>query len=338
MKKLVVDMISESEFTVQGHGVHTAFEEISNALSAREDVDLKRNGARENADVTHIHTIGPYSLKKLLFARGKKVVSVHVIPASFVGSIVGAKFWLPLAKIYLKWFYGRADVLLAVSGMVATELRDTMKVTNRIETFYNTVDMSSYRSTATEKQTARKKLGIEDGQFIVIGNGQVQPRKRLDTFCETAKLCPDVQFIWIGGIPFKQLGAEYGAMNKLMNNTPDNVTITGVITHDEVHNYLAAANAFFLPAEQENHPMCVLEAAGAELPILLRNISEYDDTFAGDALMIDDAKQAAEYISKLQNDPAFYKKSVAMSARIAKKFDSAAGAETAVEIYRSLLS
>lgn len=40
-KKLIVNMISESEFTVQGHGVHTAYKEITDALRKRKILILK---------------------------------------------------------------------------------------------------------------------------------------------------------------------------------------------------------------------------------------------------------------------------------------------------------
>ena len=42
-KKLIVNMISESEFTVQGHGVHTAYKEITDALRKRKDIDIEVN-------------------------------------------------------------------------------------------------------------------------------------------------------------------------------------------------------------------------------------------------------------------------------------------------------
>src|SRR5689334_20283862 len=87
-----VNVVSESAFTVQGHGVHTAFTETVDALRDYTDWEVAANG-RERADVVHIHTVGPYSLARLLWWRGAKVVSAHVTPDSFVGSLVGAKYW-----------------------------------------------------------------------------------------------------------------------------------------------------------------------------------------------------------------------------------------------------
>jgi 1,2-diacylglycerol-3-alpha-glucose alpha-1,2-galactosyltransferase len=336
MKQLKIDMVSESEFSVKGHGVHTAYLELTNALKKRDDVEVYVNKDTHDTDITHIQTIGMYSLWKLLFGHGKKVVSAHVVPASFVGSIKGAEHWLPLSEMYLKWFYGRADMVFAVSNMVKTELEEIMKVPTRVEVLYNTVDMSQYRSTIEEKLAARAEHNLDEADFVVIGNGQVQPRKRFDTFVKAAQALPDIKFIWIGGIPFKQLGADYDKMNRLMKDIPDNMKVTGVIPLEQVRGYVQSANAFFLPAEQENHPLCVLEAAGGGLPIILRDIPEYDDTFRGDAIMIKKTREAVAAIERLRDDEVFYRQSVEAAGRIATRFDSEAGAELAVGFYRQL--
>lgn len=330
-------MVSESEFTVKGHGVHTAFIELTGALKKRDDVIVRINKDSDVTDITHIHTVGIYALWMILFGHGKKVVSAHVVPASFVGSLKGAKYWLPLSRVYLKWFYGRADLVLAVSNMVKDDLKNKLGISTKVEVLYNTVDMSKYRSTGQEKTAARAGHHIDQTDFLVIGNGQVQPRKRFDTFVEVAQALPDIKFIWIGGIPFKQLGAEYETMNRLIENIPDNMKVTGVIPLEQVRGYVQAADAFFLPAEQENHPLCVLEAAGGGLPIILRDIPEYDDTFRGDAIMISSTHEAIEMITKLRGDAEFYQQSVESASRIAKRFDSTAGAERAIELYRSIL-
>ena len=170
-----------------------------------------------------------------------------------------------------------------------------------------------------------------------MGNGQVQPRKRLDVLIKAAKQMPDVKFFWVGGIPFKNLGADYGAMQRMMKNAPDNLIITGVIPLDDVRDYYVAADIFVLPSVQENHPMCVLEAAGAELPIVLRDIPQYDDTFKGDAIMAKTDDEFLSLIDMLHRDKQAYSEAQRGAKRIAKKFDSSAGAERLVEFYRSLI-
>lgn len=334
-KKLIVDMISESEFTVQGHGVHTAYKEITDALRKRKDIDIKVN-SKHPADIIHIQTMGLYSFRHLIRRGGKKVVSAHIVPDSFIGSIKGAKYWKPLGKMWLKFFYKKADLVLACSGMVADELINDMNVP-KTKVLYNTIDMSRYKHSAVEKKLARKKLGLKDDDFVVMGNGQVQPRKRLDILIKAAKKMPDVKFFWVGGIPFKNLGADYHAMQNMIKSAPDNLTVTGVIPLEAVKDYYVAADLFVLPAMQENHPMCVLEAAGAGLPIILRDIPQYDDTFKGDAVMAKTDDEFLDLIDLLRKDKKAYSKACLGAEKIAKRFDSSAGAERLVEFYRSLI-
>jgi 1,2-diacylglycerol-3-alpha-glucose alpha-1,2-galactosyltransferase len=338
-KKIRVNMMSESDISVQGHGVHTAYDEMATALAKRSDVTLIRGGFNERVecDVIHLHTLGAYALRKMAQKGPKKVISAHVVPASLVGSIILAKYWLFAATWYMRWMYNRADKVLAVSGTVAKILHDDLHVPkDKIEVFYNTIDMQRYAASAAKKKTAREKLQIDHKAFVVLGNGQVQPRKRLDVFINMAKDLPDVTFVWVGGIPFKQLGADYPHMLELMNSAPSNLMITGVIPHDDVFAYYAAADVFCLPAEQENHPMCVLEAAGAGLPIILRDIPEYDDTFGQDALRCQD-KDFSQAVTKLRTDEVFYRGQQQKTKAIAARFDSDAAAAKLVKLYQQLL-
>lgn len=41
-KKLRVNIVSESEISVQGHGVHTAYEEMASSLEQLKDVEVIR--------------------------------------------------------------------------------------------------------------------------------------------------------------------------------------------------------------------------------------------------------------------------------------------------------
>jgi 1,2-diacylglycerol-3-alpha-glucose alpha-1,2-galactosyltransferase len=334
-------MISESEFTVQGHGVHTAHREMVDSLSARRDAEVFVNGAggERDFDVVHLQTFGFYAMHKLLFPRGaKRVVSVHVVPKSLIGSIVLAKYWMPAMRLYMKRFYGAADLLLACSGMVKDALVDELKLpAENVRVLYNTVDMSRYQRSAVDKKAARANLEFDAKDFVVVGNGQLQPRKRIDAFIEVAKRMPEVKFVWIGGIPFKTLGADAEKMQKMVKKAPKNVIFTGLIPHEKVKEYLFAADAFFLPAEQENHPMAVLEAAGTGLPIVLRDLHEYDDTFRGDAFFGVKTGDFVKIFEQLRTDKDFYKKGADGAKKIAERFDSKAGGERLMEFYREVL-
>lgn len=332
--KLRVSLISETEFSVKGHGVHTAYVEMAQALRRRPDVVLKINrGGR--ADIVHIHTIGLFALMMLIFAPGKKVVSAHVVPESFIGSLVGVRYWLWAARIYLRWFYNRADLVFAVSDETRQGLRK-LGVTRRIEVLYNTIDTSRYVS-KDNADTVRVKLGLPRRTFMVVGNGQVQPRKGITDFIALAKQNPDMHFVWVGGVPFGLAAADSGEMTRLMQSPPRNVTFTGVIPLQDVAQYLWAADVFLFPSYQETFGLAVVEAAAAGLPIVLRDLPDYEQTFKGFVVMSKKQDDFNQALHRLRDDRRYYRAWQEKSQQLAARFDSAQGAEQLINLYRGII-
>ncbi|HET6622350.1 MAG TPA: glycosyltransferase family 4 protein, partial [Candidatus Saccharimonadales bacterium] len=329
-----VSVVSESEFSVKGHGVHTAYVEHVNSLKALKNVTVQVNKFG-SADITHIHTVGVYSLAHLLLGSSKKVISAHVVPASFVGSLIFAKWWLPLAKLYLRWFYNRADLVLAVSDETKRELL-RLGVKQPIEVMYNSIDTNVYKKTVRNRLAARTKLSLKDSDWLVVGAGQVQPRKRIDSFVAAAKALPKMKFIWVGGMPFKRVAADYDKMNRLMKKTSSNTNFTGVIELEAVKDYYHAADVFLLPSSQETFGLVVIEAAASGLPVVVRDIHDYDETFRGYAAMFKNDEQLIEVLKKLKNDKEFYASQIEASVKLAFKYDSKAAALRLINLYKSL--
>jgi len=257
------------------------------------------------------------------------------VPASWIGSIKYAKLWAPLGKRYLRYFYNKADAVVAVSEDVKRELADSVGVTQPITVVHNTINTAHYRPKTGDKRRARQTLDIEEDAFVVMSNGQIQPRKRFDLFCALARQMPDIEFVWVGGVPFKQLGDDYEHIQRLIAEAPPNLRVSGVIDLEAVRDYYMAADVFFLPSIQETFGLVVVEAAAAGLPIVLRDIADYKNTFGDDALKGDDAT-FAELIERLRNDKHLHAQYVAASQRIAQRFDSHEGAEQIMKLYRSL--
>ncbi len=337
-KKIRVNIVSESEISVQGHGVHTAYEEMAHSLEGREDVELIRGhfGEQVPCDIIHIHTVGPRTYRKLVQKGPKKVISAHIVPDSFVGSLLFAKAWKPLAAVYLRKFYNQADLLLSVSDETVNDLK-ALKVKPRIEVMYNTIDTSRYKKPPRSRDEVREQLGIAKGAFVVIGAGQVQPRKRVSDMIAVAKKMPDVRFVWIGGMPFGKIAADNARMQKMMDTAPKNMKFAGIVPLKDMVSYYHAADAFWLPSIQETFGLVVIEAAASGLPIILRDIPDYDTTFGDDAIRPATQEDYIKTIDQLKDDPIFYKKWQAGARRIAERFDSKAAADRLVALYRDLL-
>ena len=335
VKKLQVIQVSESEFSVKGHGVHTAYLETLRGLEASGELDVLSNSFRR-ADVRHIHTAGIYSLLQLLVPGGIKVISAHVVPASFVGSLVGAKRWLGLATWYLQWFYNRADLVIAVSDETKTEL-EVIGVTKPIEVIYNMIDTSRYQTKGVDKLALRRQYDIDEKATVVIGNGQVQPRKRVDTFVNLAHKFPDVEFVWVGGMPFKKLAADHARMQQMIDAAPANVRFSGVVSLDEVRDYLALGDVFIMTSEQETFGLAIVEAAASGLPIVLRDLRDYDNTFRPYALLCSEDEFSGG-LDSVMSQPKLRHSLIEKSAELAKRFDSGTITDQIITAYRSSLA
>lgn len=338
MKKLTVNLVSESEFTVQGHGVHTAYLEMRHILESQPDVKLLINDKpARTTNITHIHTVGFFALRRLLSRRGgRKIVSAHIVPDSLVGSLAGAKVWVHFFKYYLRWFYNRANVVIAVSPYTEKELL-RLGVKRPIIVLPNSIDTSQYRNSKAEKMRCRRELGLDAEKFIVVGNGQIQPRKRFDTFVKVARELPDVQFIWVGGIPFKAAGADYARLHHQMKNAPANVLITDVIKLDQARLYMKAGDLMFMPSTQETFGLAIIEGAASGMPVIVRNIHDYDATF-GDLVTRCSEDKFAEAIRDFMADNDLYEEGQRKSKRLAEKYDSKAIGQQLMAIYRQELS
>src|SRR3989344_2610319 len=312
-KPLKVKLISESTFTIKEHGVHTAFVQTKRMLE-EQGVDVLVNSFGE-ADVTHIHTVGPYSLVHLL--RDKKVVvSAHVVSNSFVGSIIFASYWLPVAKIYLKFFYNKADLVLAVAPKVKDELVE-LGVKSKIEIFPNPISIKTFKKDSLAGRRLREKYRFSEDDFIVLGSGQVQERKGVANFIETAEKLPKIKFVWVGGKPFGKLTEIDQSLEKKVANPPKNVFFLGQKVPEEMADHYSLADIFFLPSFQENAPVAVLEAAAVGLPLVLRDIVQYRMLYGEDYLP-SESKGFADIIAKLAREQDFKEEYSARALELSK--------------------
>lgn len=330
-KKLTINIVSETPFYPKGHGVHTAFVEMVEAYKKLGHKVLINSD--EKTDITHCHTIGFYSLKKIKKNPGRVAISAHVIPDSFVGSLVGAKLWLPLSKIYLKYFYNKAKVMVAVSPQVKTEL-DSWNLKGKVFYIPNSVNMEKFKHDKKLREARRKALGIENDEFVVVNTGQIQPRKGIQTFIDTAKKLPSVKFVWVGGIPMKKFASNYKEMMEIQKNPPKNVIFAGMAPYEDAPSYYSAADALFFPSYQENFPYSVIEAAAAGLPLIMRDLDIYKPIYWDLTIKTNNEEDFSNIIERLSKDKDYWQEWSKKAIELAKKYESITTAKKIIELYK----
>jgi 1,2-diacylglycerol-3-alpha-glucose alpha-1,2-galactosyltransferase len=322
-----VNVVSESAFTVQGHGVHSVFTDNTAALRDIPYLDVVTNRLTRGR-VTHAHTVGPFAALALSLSL-RKVVTAHLTPESLADSLLGGHAAASLARRYLRRFYDNADVVVALSGHQCEELR-AMGLTSDIQVIPNSMAVFPEVSRAD----ARRQLGIGTDEQVVVSVGQVQPRKGVRAFHECAAAMPDVRFVWVGGFPFGRLTAEYASMVDHVRAGASNVRHVGQMPRERVHLYYRAADLYFHPSHQEHAPVAVLEAAAAGLPLVLRDLECYRALYRSSYLA---GPGFIEPIRTLFEDHALRAEMSRRSEHMAESHRPDVAGHALAELYRSLV-
>lgn len=317
---LKVNVCSETKLlNIHGEGVSTAFVECAELLEEKHDIDVLINNQGQG-DILHSHTYGPYFFIKGLWYRGRKILTVHVIPDSIVGSLPFAGLLMPFVRWYFKQVYSYADVLVAISPMVEQAIRG-LGVKTKIVSIGNPIHTKKWKRTESLRKNGRGVLGLADDDFCVLSVGQLQQRKGPDDFIEIAKQLPDVQFRWIGGRPMGLMTEGIKRLDHKISCAPENVKFSGMFDLSEMPALYAAADAFIFLSYQENSPLAPIEAAASGMPVMYRDLQEYKMLYKNEYCKGNTLEDFTHWIRKLKDDKTFYDECVLTSEKLIKQFD-----------------
>lgn len=306
--KVSINVRSVSEMA-KGQGVDSAFKEHYALLNKSSLFDAFKNDSKIH-DILHVHTFdlrSYFMIKKHKRKAKKVVVSCHVMPDSLEGSLKIPKIFLKFLIKYMIRFYSSADRLVVVNSFYKEELQRLGLPSEKVFYIPNYVARDVFHDCEKDvKQTIRQSLNIEKDAFVIVGAGQVQKRKGIDDFVETAQRCPQYQFIWVGGFSFGKMTDGYEKYKKILDNPPENLLFTGIVDREKVAEYFKASDILFLPSYQELFPMTVLEAANCHLPLLLRDIELYEEILMNKYVSGHDTTEFVSLIHQLKNDTEMY--------------------------------
>lgn len=332
---MTIHVISETTFVVRGTGVHTAFLDHIRLLKEKDDVSVVVNG-QGKGDVFHSHTYFLYYFWKGIGYKGRRVFTAHVIPESVKGSLPCWNLLYPFVKWGLKKVYEYADVCIAISPMVEQAIRETGAVT-RIERIGNPVYPEIWKRTEEKRRDGRKKLGLSESEFVVLGVGQVLKRKGVEDFLDVAAAIPEARFVWAGGRPFGPLSEGIVRINEKFRKAGPNVIRTGQLTLDDMPAIYAASDLMLFPSWQENCPLAPIEAAASGMPVIFRDIAEYKLLYENPYLKAGSTKEFIELTLRMINDTEYFSTGKEISARLLYQFDKDEIRRRLISLYDRLI-
>ena len=230
----------------------------------------------------------------------------------------------------------RADRIIAVSREMTALLARRLPAA-KITLIYNGIDLERVRSAMTPEQ-AKARLGFA-GDTPVIGTaGRLVPIKRLDLLLraaqQLAQRSPATRFLIVGDGPERQALEELAAGLGIANR----VLFSG--HRDDVHDLMRAMDIFTLTSDHEGLPMALLEAMALGIPVVARAVGGMVEVVAeGTGVLVGAASAdlAAGYQGLLEDAPARRRMGAAAVEHISRSFSSAATANAALGLYRSLV-
>ncbi len=305
----IINMLSSADKTA-GHGVASAYLEqvnlVKNGLSA--DYKIKVNKLCL-ADITHYHTVNFRYFLSIPFAKlmGTTVAYVHFLPETLEDSIKLPFLIKKLFYKYIIWFYKNVDHLVVVNPYFIQALQGYKVDAAKITYIPNFVaEKNFYNYPKEQVKQLKEKYNIKPESFVVLGVGQVQTRKGILDFIEVAKKLPQLDFIWAGGFSFGAITDGYKELKLVMDNHPTNVRFLGIVGREEMNDIYNICDLMFLPSFNELFPMAILEAIALKKPVLLRDLTIYQDILFDFYLKGDNITEFTELIAGLAENPEVY--------------------------------
>ena len=225
------------------------------------------------------------------------------------------------------WMYRalfrRVPHILATNTWKAAELIVRFHVPReKIIVERNAVDISAFG--ATEKNVARRMLGIAEDMRMIVYTGHLYEWKGADTLARAAALVSNSEFVFVGGVSpdIERFESTYG--------TAPNLRIVGQVAHDKVPLWQSAADVLVLPnsAKEEisvhyTSPMKLFEYMASERPIVasdLPSVREILPENAGYYATPDNPESFANCIVRVLAEPAIAAAHAARARTIVQEY------------------
>lgn len=222
-------------------------------------------------DLLHVHHPFLSGQLAIRYSRGR---GIPILFTNHTRYDLYARTYLPILpnevsesflKSYLPSFCRAVDQVIAPSA----GLRDVLVrlgVDAPITVVPNGVDMQ--RVQGDIEPIDRKRFGIQEQAVVLIYTGRLAQEKNLifllRAFAGAAQAVDDLYLVLVGD------GPEHDNLVDRVKHMglSERVHFTGRVPYDDVPRYLRMADAFVTASVTEVHPLSVIEAMGAGLPVL----------------------------------------------------------------------
>lgn len=225
----------------------------------------------QSMDIVHVHH--PF-LSGSLAIRYCRPESIPIVFTNHTRYDLYTQAYLPILpdtvgetamRAYLPPFCRLCDLVIAPSEGMAKVL-ERIGVDTHIQVVPNGVDLEPFHHEIQSHD--RRSFGIDTEAVLLIYVGRLGPEKNLPfllrAFGGVSEAFENVNMMLVGD------GSEKDNLQALVNHMglTDKVVFTGMVPYPHIPKYLRMADIFSTASITEVHPLSVIEAMAAGLPVL----------------------------------------------------------------------
>lgn len=223
--------------------------------------------ALNGADVVHAHTPFSLGLAALRFVRGTDrplIASFHT-PASEYTSYLApvealAGSLARISKRYERWFFEKADMVVAPSRSAARYLTTDLGVDTPVMIVPNGVDLDRFRPVDTA--SFRERHDLPDGPIIGY-TGRHGYEKRLEDLIDAVAEGPEEWSIVLGGD-----GPAAADLKARADRRDVDATFLGFLDREELPAFYSTLDVFAFPSPVETQGLVALESMACGTPVV----------------------------------------------------------------------
>lgn len=257
----------------------------------------------------------------------------YVIPSKRLGAFLIGK----LSKMRLR----KAEVVVAPTQKVETILRG-YGLRNAIQVVPSGIALEQYKEQmpASERAERRKALGIPEDHTVLLNLGRLGTEKNLselmDLFATALSHTDKVTLLIVGDGPAKA-GLEEQATRLGIR---DHVIFTGMVPHEEVHNYYQLGDIFVSSSTSETQGLTYIEAAANGLPLLCRRDPCLDDVLVegSNGYEYEAVSDFCSLLDTILQNPDWCTTAGNESRKIASTYDKGHFADQIEDVYEKVIS
>ena len=236
----------------------------------------------------------------------------------------------------------RRDRVIGVGDAVRRALIDNEGFPrNRVDVIYNGVDLTAFAHQGPERDTIRAEFGVGPDDLLVVQTARLNVMKDHGTALRTMERLvrerPGIHLALIGSGELQHEVEAEIAQRRLGGH----VHLLG--RRQDIARFLSAADVFLLTSISEGIPLTLIEAMGAELPVVSTEVGGVSEVVVGgDTGLLappGDDVMLADHILRLAKDPVI-RRSMGRAGRVRadRLFSEAQNHERYLQLYAHMLA